>query len=193
MSTFLPEVLAGGVDVVQLREKVVPHDQQRESARLMQTVCRDFGVPFLINDSPELAATIGADGVHVGQDDDSVLRCRELLGDEALIGLSTHEVSEFSDALLTSANYFSAGPITPTPTKPGRAGTGIEYPAHCQKHSDRPVFVTGGVTEDNVGRFVEAGLRHFVVVRALTESPRPRQSARAIRDALDEAMSTVTI
>ncbi len=193
MATFLPAVLRGGVDVVQLREKDLDDEVRRETAALMVPICRDFGVPFIMNDSPELALAVGADGVHVGQDDVSVAHCRDLLGRDAVVGLSTHSRREFDDALDQAATYFSAGPIEATPTKPGRSGTGIDYALECEARSDRPVFVTGGVTSENIGSLVSAGLRHFVVVRALTESPTPEVSARALRRELDEALSSVAV
>ncbi|MDE3082046.1 MAG: thiamine phosphate synthase [Acidobacteriota bacterium] len=191
LSDFLPAVLAGGVDVVQLREKIRPDEDRLAAARVMLPICRDFNVPFVMNDSPELALASGADGVHVGQDDVSVARCRELLGESAVVGLSTHATAEFDAALDQAATYFSAGPIVPTPTKLGRAGTGVEYARECTARSDRPVFVTGGVTADNVGDLVRAGLRHFVVVRALTEAVDPARAARELRHALDGALAAL--
>jgi thiamine-phosphate diphosphorylase len=193
MATFLPAVLRGGVDVVQLREKDLDDDVRTATARLMVPICRDFGVPFIMNDSPELALAVGADGVHVGQEDVTVARCRELLGPGAIVGLSTHSRQEFDSALDQAATYFSAGPIVATPTKPGRPGTGAAYALESQARSDRPVFVTGGVTANNIAGLVGSGLRHFVVVRALTESPAPEESARALRRALDDALSTVAV
>lgn len=193
MATFLAQVLQGGVDVVQLREKDLDDDTRLAAARLMVPICRDFAVPFIMNDSPELASRVGADGVHVGQEDESVARCRELLGDEAIVGLSTHSDGEFDAALGQPASYFSAGPIVATPTKPGREGTGVEYALSCERRSDRPVFVTGGVTGANVAALVASGLRRFVVVRYLTQSPEPERSARHLREALDAALSAVTV
>jgi thiamine-phosphate pyrophosphorylase len=193
MAEFLPAVLRGGVDVVQLREKELSDEVRSETARLMVPICRDFDVPFIMNDSPELAVSVGADGVHVGQEDVTVARCRELLGPEAIVGLSTHSRGEFDAALDQSATYFSAGPIVATPTKPGRSGTGAAYALECQSRSDRPVFVTGGVTAHNIGSLIESGLRHFVVVRALTESARPEESARALRGELESALSAVPV
>lgn len=189
MSSFLRDVLRGGVDVVQLRAKTADDEQRRDAARLMLPVCRDFGVPFIMNDSAQLALDVGADGVHVGQDDLAVAQCRQLLGDDAIIGLSTHATEEFDLALGEPATYLSAGPIVPTPTKQGRPGTGVEYAVQCQRRSDRPVFVTGGVNAANVADLVASGLEHFVVVRALTESPDPYASARELRRALDEALA----
>jgi thiamine-phosphate pyrophosphorylase len=193
LTTFLPAVLRGGVDVVQLREKELDDDIRSADAALMIPICRHFGVPFIMNDSPELALAVGADGVHVGKEDVSVSRCRELLGPEAIVGLSTHSSIEFDEALNQSATYFSAGPIIATPTKPGRAGTGISYAVASQARSDRPVFVTGGVNAENIAALVAAGLRHFVVVRALTEASDPQTAARRLRDALDAALSAVPV
>ena len=193
LTTFLPAVLRGGVDIVQLREKDLDDETRIADAKVMVPICRDFGVPFIMNDSPELAVTVGADGVHVGQDDVSVTHCRELLGFEAIVGLSTHSSDEFDAALNQLATYFSAGPIIATPTKPGRTGTGVDYAVASQARSDRPVFVTGGVSAANVAELVVAGLRHFVVVRALTEASDPESAAKAIHVALDEALSTVPV
>jgi thiamine-phosphate pyrophosphorylase len=190
---FLPAVLRGGVDVVQLREKDLDDETRIADAKVMIAICREFDVPFIMNDSPELALAVGADGVHVGQDDERVSRCRELLGPEAIVGLSTHSTNEFDEALNQSATYFSAGPIVATPTKPGRSGTGVNYAVTSQARSDRPVFVTGGVNADNVAELVVAGLRHFVVVRALTEAIDPEVAARQIREALDAALSAVPV
>jgi thiamine-phosphate pyrophosphorylase len=184
MSKFLSSVLHGGVDIVQLREKNLDDELRIKTAKIMVPICRDYGVPFIMNDSPELALEVGADGVHVGQDDVDVARCRELLGPDAIIGLSTHSTDEFTQGLTTDATYLSAGPIVATPTKPGRAPTGISYALECQARSDRPVFVTGGVDANNIFDLAVAGLHNFVVVRALTESSDPETAASEMKEEL---------
>lgn len=188
LADFLAAVLRGGVDVVQLRDKDRTDEERAAAARLMREQCTKFGVPFIVNDSPELAFAVGADGVHVGQEDATVARCRDVLGPDAVVGLSTHATAEFDRALATSASYFSAGPVEATPTKPGREGTGVAYAAECQARSDRPVFVTGGVTAASIADLVGAGLRHFVVVRALTDAPDPESAARELREAIDGSL-----
>lgn len=185
MSTFLAAVLRGGVDVVQLREKSLPDEVRLEQARLMIPISHDFGVPFIMNDSAELALAVGADGVHVGQDDPAVAHRREVLGHHAIVGLSTHADDEFDAGLLEPVTYLNAGSLVETPTKLGRAGTGVDYAARAQSRSTVPVFVTGGVTEQNVAGLVAARLRHFLVVRYLTKSSEPKKSAHALRHALD--------
>ena len=181
---FLPAVLRGGVDIVQLREKQAPDEEQIRVGTLMREICHEFGVPFIMNDSAELALATQADGVHVGQDDESVAHCRALLGDEAIIGISTHADEEFDAALSLPVTYRSAGPIVATPTKAGRTPTGIEYPVRCVNKSSDPVFVTGGVDVATLPGLVAAGLRHFVVVRALSESSTPEATARALNEAM---------
>jgi thiamine-phosphate pyrophosphorylase len=169
-------------------------------------------VPFILNDRPDLAAEIGADGVHVGQDDMSPEESRRLVGDDALLGLSTHGVSDLDRALgVTSrgadaggaagpatspstgsrapVDYISAGPVVPTPTKPGRAGTGLGYVGLAGARAPWSVWVTGGVGPASVEEMAAAGARHFVVVRWLTEAADPRTHAARLRGAIDDAVA----
>ena len=126
--------------------------------------------------------------MHLGQDDAPRTLARRLLGPEAIIGHSTHSAEDLERALGEPVDYLSAGPIVPTPTKPGRAGTGTEYLSLAAARSPWPVFVTGGVTPETVPGLVAAGGRHFVVVRWLTEARDPEAAARAISSAIDEAL-----
>ncbi len=186
---FVRSVVLGGVDIVQLREKNAAREDVLLAARELRELCRDLNVPFIVNDDPELAAHVAADGVHVGQDDLSVLHCRAVLGPDAIVGLSTHSEEDLAGALDQQVSYLSAGPIEPTPTKPGRPGTGISYARLASERSPWPVFVTGGVTPAHVGPLVAAGVRHFVVVRFLTESRSPQSAARELRSAIDVAVA----
>jgi thiamine-phosphate pyrophosphorylase len=146
-------------------------------------------VPFILNDRPDLALACGADGVHVGQDDVPPDMARRILGPDAIIGLSTHAAAEWDAAAAAPVDYLSAGPVAPTPTKPGRPGTGLEYLRYAADSGERrPWFVTGGVAPDTVPEMAAAGARCFVVVRYLTESPEPEQSARRLRAAIEAAV-----
>lgn len=196
---FVGQCIDGGVDIVQLREKHLGDGGLARRASLVQGVCSERGVPFILNDRPDLAAAIGADGVHVGQDDVSPVEARRLVGPEAIIGLSTHAVAEVEAAVGAPAGtpgeggrapvqYLSAGPVSPTPTKPGRPGTGLGYVSEAVARSPWPVWVTGGADPRTVGAMAEAGARHFVVVRWLTEADDPMASARQLRQAVDEAV-----
>lgn len=182
---FVTACIAGGVDVVQLRDKQAEAKQLIERAQLVGDVCRRHGAPFILNDRPDLALLVEADGVHVGQDDAPVALARRLLGPDAIIGLSTHGPDDLAGAVGQDVDYISAGPVEATPTKPGRPGTGLDYLRLATEQSAVPVFVTGGVTPERIPRLAEAGARHFVVVRYLTESPDPERSARALREAID--------
>jgi thiamine-phosphate pyrophosphorylase len=147
-------------------------------------------VPFVLNDRPDLALELGADGVHVGQDDAPVSLARRILGADAVVGLSTHRLAELEQAVTEDVDYLSAGPVEPTPTKPGRAGTGLTYVTQASARSTVPVFVTGGVTPEKIPDLAHAGVRHFVVVRYLTQAADARGAARSLRDAIERALSS---
>ena len=189
LETFLAACIRGGVDVVQLRDKHLDARGVLRRGGVARRVCRDLGVPFILNDRPDLALELGADGVHVGQDDAPPALCRRILGPDAIVGHSTHAPAELDVATLDdAADYLAAGPVVATPTKPGRAGTGLEYLAYAAAHATKPWFVTGGATPDTVTDMAAAGARRFVVVRWLTESNDPERAARALRDAIDHAV-----
>ena len=185
LAPFLEACIAGGVDVIQLRDKVLDARPLLARARLAARVCAERGVPFILNDRPDLALECGADGVHVGQDDAPPVLARRILGPSAVVGLSTHAPAELDAAAGEPADYVSTGPVSPTPTKPGRPGTGLEYLRYATATATRPWFVTGGVTPDTVGAMLDAGARRFVVVRWLTEAADPEKAARALRDVID--------
>jgi thiamine-phosphate pyrophosphorylase len=191
LADFLRACIAGGVDIVQLRDKVLDARPLLERATLALGVCRDAGVPFVLNDRPDLALHLDADGVHVGQDDAPPALARRILGDGAIVGYSTHAPGELDAALAEPVDYVSTGPVEPTPTKPGRPGTGLDYLRYAaERAGDRmPFFVTGGVTPDTLPPMLEAGARRFVVVRNLTEAADPEANARALRRVIDTAWS----
>jgi thiamine-phosphate pyrophosphorylase len=190
LADFLAACIEGGVDVVQLRDKDLDARLLIARARVAAEVCRAHGVPFVLNDRPDLALEVGADGVHVGQDDAPVSLARRILGPGAIVGLSTHSESDLADAADEDVSYISAGPVEATPTKPGREGTGVDYVSLASARSSVPVFVTGGVTPERIPALTSAGVRHFVVVRFLTQAADARRAARALRDAIDSALSS---
>ncbi|MHB1988885.1 MAG: thiamine phosphate synthase [Acidimicrobiales bacterium] len=195
MALFLQACVSGGVDIVQLREKRLSRAELLPRARLARRVCESLGVPFIVNDSPELAAECDADGVHVGQDDVAAQEARRIVGQDKIVGLSTHDRGQLELALAEPVDYLSAGPVVPTPTKPGRPGTGLGYVAEAARRCAArgvamPFFVTGNARPDTVAALVRAGARRVVVVRWLTEAADPAGAARALRDALDRAIET---
>jgi thiamine-phosphate pyrophosphorylase len=152
-------------------------------------LCADHGVPFILNDRPDLALDVGADGVHVGQDDATPSLARRILGSDAIVGLSTHAPEDLDASVSEPVDYVSAGPVEATPTKLGRPGTGTEYIRYAVEKATRPVFVTGGVTPGTIPGLAAVGVRCFVVVRFLTESADPLASARALRHAIDRVVA----
>lgn len=192
LERFVGRCIAGGVDIVQLREKHLDDTALVARAALAQRVCRAEGVPFVLNDRPDLASAMGADGVHVGQDDASPAEARAVVGEDALVGLSTHAAPELAAATGDSGahgrapvDYLSAGPVVATPTKPGRPGTGLGYVTDAVRASPWPVWVTGGVDPDSVEGLVAGGARHFVVVRWLVAADDPEGAARRLRTRID--------
>src|SRR4051812_34903044 len=186
---FVDACIAGGVDVVQLREKELEARALLARARLVRRVCQHHGVPFILNDRADLALEAEADGVHVGQDDAPPSLCRRILGPNAIVGFSTHAPAELDAAVDEPVDYVSIGPVVPTPTKPGRPGTGLEYVEYAAGQAARPWFVTGGATPETVPDIAKAGASRFVAVRWLTESPDPEGAARALRRAIDQAVT----
>jgi len=190
LAAFIADCIAGGVDVVQLRDKELDARSLLARAAVVAAVCREHGVPFVLNDRPDLALEAGADGVHVGQDDAPVALARRIMGPGAIVGLSTHGPADLEGAATEDVTYISAGPVEATPTKPGRPGTGLGYVTQASARSSVPVFVTGGVTPETIPALTRAGVRHFVVVRYLTLASDATSAARALRQAIDRASSS---
>lgn len=185
LGDFVAAVCRAGVDMVQLREKDLEARPLLERAGVARDAAHAHGALFVLNDRPDLALACHADGVHVGQDDVPPGVCRHILREDLLVGFSTHAPEELAGAATEPVDYVSVGPVEPTPTKPGRPGTGLEYVEHAAEHSPHPFFVTGGVSPDTLAGIAAAGATRFVVVRALTEASDPAAAARELRDLLD--------
>ncbi len=184
----LRAALDGGVDVVQLRMKDAGDAAVLREAAWMREACAAAGVPFLVNDRPDLAARAGADGVHVGQEDVSVAQARCEVGPGRIVGLSTHAPAQLAAAALAAPDYVAVGPVHATPTKPGRPAAGLDYVRHAAAAAPAglPWFAIGGIDPGTIGAVVEAGARRVVVVRAITEAADPAGAAAALRAALLE-------
>jgi thiamine-phosphate pyrophosphorylase len=187
LAEFVEACVTGGVDIVQLREKSLDDRALLARAAVVIDVCRRHGVPFVMNDRPDLALACGADGVHVGQDDCPPAVARRIVGPGRLVGLSTHTPDQLDGAGSEPVDYISTGPVEPTPTKPGRPGTGLGFLGYAAEHARVPFFVTGGATPDTVGPMAEAGARRFVVVRWLTDAADPHGAAVQLARAVDDA------
>lgn len=181
--------ISGGVDIVQLREKRLEARQLLGRAAVVAEQCRARGVPFILNDRPDLALAAGANGVHVGQDDCPPAVARAILGPAAIIGLSTHARDQLDAAGTEPVDYVSAGPVVRTATHPDREPTGFGYLGYAAAHSSVPFFVTGGASPETVGAMAAAGATRFVVVRYLTGAADPEQAAGRLRSAIEDALA----
>ena len=185
LAEFLKAVCQAGVDIVQLRDKELADRALLDRAAVARDAAHAAGALFVLNDRPDLAVACEADGVHVGQDDVPATVTRQIVGPDVLVGLSTHAPEELVASAAEPVDYISAGPIEPTPTKPGRPGTGLGYVRLAAERSPHPFFVTGGVSPATLPTIAAAGARRFVVVRALTEAADPAAVARDLRRLLD--------
>ena len=188
-ANVVPPALAGGVDVVQLRDKDAPDAAIVAAGRELRDLCRAHGALFVVNDRPDLALACDADGVHLGQDDPPVEDVRSRVGDRLAIGLSTHSREQIAAAEASSADYFAVGPVHETPTKPGRPAVGLELVSHAASVASKPWFAIGGIDPGNAADVVAAGARRLVVVRAIRDAEDPEAAARALRAALEAEAS----
>jgi len=185
---FLEAALSGGVDVVQLRIKDGSDDAVLGAAERFSRVCERHGALFILNDRPDLVHAAGADGVHVGQDDMPAVKARAIVGEEHLVGLSTHSPAQVDAAV--GVDYIGVGPVYETPTKPGRPAVGTALVRYAASHAGAPFFAIGGVTAENVVDVCEAGATRIAVVRALTDARDPELAARRLRDAMRETVGS---
>ena len=186
----LPDLIraavAGGVDIVQLREKHLPDDELVAVAKALQELCARIGALLIVNDRPLVAREAGAAGVHVGQEDAPVGEVRELVGPDMLIGLSTHAREEIDDALKAEmVDYIAVGPVHETPTKPGRPAVGLDLVRYAAAHATRPFFAIGGLNADNLAEVLDAGAGRAVVLRAIAGADDPQRAARELREQID--------
>jgi len=183
---LLDAALAGGCDLLQLRDHDASDGDLLAAAERFRDACDAHGALFVVNDRPELALQAGADGVHVGQDDLPVDAVRRLVGDDLIIGLSTHAPEQFDAGLRLPADYLSVGPIWETPTKAGRPAAGLDYVRYAAEHAGgKPWFAIGGVDAGNIDAVIDAGASRAVVVRAIRDAADPRAVAAQLRSRLE--------
>lgn len=187
--SFLRSVLDAGVDMVQLRDKGASENEIFEAAEAFRRCCEEAGALFVLNDRPDLAVAVGADGVHVGQRDAAMAEAREVVGRERLVGLSTHGPGDLDAD--RDVDYVAVGPVRATPTKPGRPAIGLAPVRYAARHARVPFFAIGGIDTANVDEVVAAGARRIVVVRAIEQAEDPAAAARALRGALPEIEEAV--
>jgi thiamine-phosphate pyrophosphorylase len=202
LAQFADAALAGGVDIIQLRDKGSAGEQrfgpleardELEACAILADAARRHGALFAVNDRADIARASGADVLHLGQGDLPPAVARDIVGPDTVIGLSTHDADQVAAAADSSApgqaDYFCVGPCWPTPTKPGRTAPGLELVRAAAQldsalGSDKPWFAIGGIDAQRLPEVLEAGARRIVVVRAITAAEDPRAAAQQLRSAL---------
>ena len=187
--------LAGGVDIVQLRDKNSPGHRdlgpleagpELRALAVMREVCDAHGALLAVNDRADVAVASGADVLHIGQDDLPEEWARRIIGDEMILGISCHAPGEVDAAAADPlVDYFCTGPVWPTPTKPGRHAPGLDLVRHAaQLGATTPWFAIGGIDATTLPEVLAAGAGRVVVVRAITDADDPTAAARGLRSAL---------
>ncbi|TXI53569.1 thiamine phosphate synthase [Mycolicibacter arupensis] len=194
LAEFADAALAGGVDIIQLRDKGSPGEQrfgpleargELAALEILADAARRHGALLAVNDRADIARAAGADVLHLGQDDLPLPAAREVIGPEVLIGRSTHDRDQVSAALAEPVDYFCTGPCWPTPTKPGRTAPGLELVRFAADQPDTKVwFAIGGIDLERLPQVVAAGAGRVVVVRAITAAEDPQAAAAALRSGL---------
>lgn len=180
-------LIAGGVRIIQLRAKQAGLEDVRRLARVMQPVCRAGGALFVLNDYPAIAAELGADAVHVGQDAGPVSEIRRIVGADMIIGRSTHSPAQALAAQNEGADYIGFGPLFPTGTKPGRPAIGLQDIASVQARlNGTPMFCIGGVNNATLPQVLSAGAQRVVIVSWLLRQPDITAAARKINGLLQQ-------
>ncbi len=167
--------LKGGVDIVQYRDKNADDRVRLRNAQALAKLCHDHDALFIVNDRPDIVLLVGADGVHVGQQDLPIAQVRQLLGSEYLVGCSTTNPDEMKIALDGKPDYIGVGPVYETPTKAGKKASGLGYIRYAVDHAPLPWFAIGGIDEHNLSDVVQAGAGRVAVVRAIMEAEHPDQ------------------
>jgi thiamine-phosphate pyrophosphorylase len=179
LARFLDDVLGSGVDILQLRQKGLEAGQELRYLEVFRAACAVHGALLAVNDRADVAYAAGADVLHLGQDDLPVAIARALVGSGPVIGLSSHaEAETLAASTEPAADYFCAGPVWPTPTKPGRPAPGLDLVRYAAGLPvARPWFAIGGIDEQNLDQVLAAGASRIVVVRAVTEAEQPGAAA----------------
>ena len=181
MAAMASSLIHGGVDIIQLRAKKKSREEIRTIALELVPICRKAGIPFILNDHPDLVPETGADGAHVGQDDLSVAEARKLAGPRALIGKSTHSLDQAMAAVAESPDYIGFGPLFATATKPDYSPIGTEQIREVYRVIPFPVFCIGGINLSNLAAVLACGAERVVIVSDLLRAEDPTARTTACR------------
>ena len=180
-------LIDGGVDLIQLRGKNVNLETLSRVAADLHPITSRAGLPLIINDHPEMAASVSLEGVHVGQDDLSIQEVRQKVDRACLVGKSTHSVDQAVAAQVEGADYIGFGPLFATPTKPNYSPIGLDHIAEVHEKVRLPIFCIGGIKLDNLRDVIAAGARRVVIVSGLLQAPRIAAAAQSAKQLLTAA------
>jgi thiamine-phosphate pyrophosphorylase len=178
---MIAEMAAGGVSIIQMREKHRTDSELLHLAQDYRKWCSKAGVLFIVNDRPDIAAIVGADGVHLGQDDLPVAAARRIVGSQALIGVSTHNLGQVRQAMLDGADYIGVGPCFPSKTKTFDDFPGLNFVREVAASTTLPAFALGGITLENASSVRAAGLNRVAVSSLLAQADEPQPVASQLR------------
>jgi thiamine-phosphate pyrophosphorylase len=178
-------LVAGGIDLLQLRAKNFPAREIEKLASELRAITTQHGVPLIINDYPEIARSVRAEGVHLGQDDMPIGEARKIVGAECAVGKSTHSLDQAIRAFYEGADYIGFGPLFATPTKPEYAPIGLGEIGKVHEAVRIPIFCIGGIKLDNLPKVIEAGARRVVIVSGLLQATDIAGYARAAKQLLN--------
>lgn len=194
LAEFADAALAGGVDIIQLRDKGSPGEQQfgplearqeLDALAVLADAAHRHGALLAVNDRADIARAAAADVLHLGQDDLPLSVARDIIGPKPVIGRSTHDVAQVDAAIAEPVDYFCVGPCWPTPTKPGRSAPGLDLVRHAAVRSPaKPWFAIGGIDAQRLPEVLAAGARRVVVVRAITAAEDPQAAARTLKESM---------
>jgi thiamine-phosphate pyrophosphorylase len=177
-------MIAGGVDLIQLRAKGHANAEIAQVAAKVHRIAAERGVPLIINDHPEIARVVAAEGVHLGQDDMALAEAREIAGPDCMVGKSTHSVDQAIRAFHEGADYIGFGPIFATPTKPDYPPIGLNEIQTVHDAVRIPIFCIGGIKLDNLPEVLAAGARRVVIVSGLLQARDAAEYARSAKQML---------
>jgi len=183
--TVVEELVAGGIDLLQLRAKDLSAGEIEKLAFELHPVTAEHGVPLIINDHPRIARNVSAEGVHLGQDDLSIAEARKIVGPDCAVGKSTHSLDQAIHAFYEGADYIGFGPIFATPTKPDYPPIGLEDIARVHESVRIPIFCIGGIKLDNLAKVIEAGAYRVVIVSGLLQAQDTVNYGRAVKELLN--------
>ena len=188
MGKMTGAMIAGGVDLIQLRAKDRASGEIAKLAVDLHRTTAEHGMPLIINDHPEIVRIVPAEGVHVGQDDLPIAEAREIAGPNCMVGKSTHSVDQAIRAFYEGADYIGFGPIFATPTKPDYQPIGLDEIRKVHEAVRIPIFCIGGIKLDNLPEVIESGARRVAIVSGLLQARDTASYARSAKKLLTSAL-----